>query len=382
MHVLAIETSCDETSLALVEIGQRSSASPARSQTFLPNVKVLKNIVSSQVKIHAPFGGVVPSLAKREHIKNLPLIWKQFLKHPIIKKKKVDLLTVTVGPGLEPALWTGITFAKELHENYFEKRIPLVGANHLHGHLYSFLLTQKGISNFQFPISNQKKLFPMISLIVSGGHTILGVLKNLNSFKKLGETKDDAVGECFDKVARLLELPYPGGPKIEKLAQKSSFAKATEDKRERVQFPSPMIHQKNYDFSYSGLKTAVLYYLRDAKYANNTRMSRKKKADIAASFQGAAFKVLVKKTMRAVGEYGAESISIGGGVAASKELRRLLNHETRLPQTEAKLRNPIQFIVPPFEYCMDNAAMIAVAGYMAHKNKIQHPLKANGILNL
>jgi N6-L-threonylcarbamoyladenine synthase len=390
MIVLAIETSCDETAMALADIQERLPRS-ARNDG-LPQVKVLKSVVASQIQVHAPFGGVVPTLAKREHLKNLPVMWKQFLKHPLVKNKKIDLLTVTVGPGLEPALWTGIVFAKEIHEKYFDKKIPLVGANHLQGHLYSFLLSKGmddryGSSYRTASASDGRKpkpaddtginthtdnLFPMISLIVSGGHTILGVLKNLNTFKKLGETKDDAVGECFDKVARLLELPYPGGPEIEKTSRKGN--------KDAVFFPSPMIHQKNYDFSYAGLKTAVLYYMRDK--VKGKRIKVQEKADIAAGFQEAAFKVLVKKTERAVGEFKAQSVSIGGGVAASKELRKMLNHEVRLPQTEAELPNPVKLLVPPFEYCMDNAVMIAVAGYMEHAQGRKYKLEAQGNLSV
>lgn len=351
MRILAIETSCDETACALVEIKQKT-------KTSIPHIRVLANIVSSQVSVHAPFGGVVPHLAKREHIKNLPLIWEQCKTHPIIKNKKVDMLVVTVGPGLEPALWTGITFAQDIHTNYFQKKIPLVGANHLHGHLYSFLLAGK-ISKFKFLSSNQKKLFPMVSLIVSGGHTILGYLKNIGLFQKLGETKDDAIGECFDKVARLLGLPYPGGAHIEKIARMC--------RKDFVPFPSPMLYQKNYHFSYSGLKTAVLYYCRE----HTNQVDTKHKAQIAAGFQQAALRVLVAKTKRATQEYKARTVSIGGGVAANKALRRMLKYEISE-----------NLITPPFSFCMDNAVMIAVAGYIAYVHKIKYPLRANGNLTI
>ncbi len=343
MNVLAIETSCDETSIALVRINRKGNGAPS--------VSILKNIVSSQVKIHAPFGGVVPNLAKREHLKNLPLIWREFLKHPLVRKKDIDLLTVTVGPGLEPALWTGIEFAKGLHEAYFEKKIPLVGANHVEAHMYSFLLARAA-----------RPEFPMVSLIISGGHTILGILKDMDGFKKIGETKDDAVGECFDKVARLLDFPYPGGPEIEKAAAKGNA--------DAIRFPSPMLYHKNYDFSYSGLKTALLYFMRGPE-------SKKfSKSDIAASFQKAAFGVLVRKAMRACDEYKAKAVGIGGGVAGNKKIRSMLQKEFRLR------KKPIRLIVPPFAYCQDNAAMIALAGYMAHARKKAYPLEADGNLGL
>lgn len=364
--MLAIETSCDETSFALVRV----------TEGDIPSFFVEKNVVSSQVALHAEFGGVVPSLAKREHLKNLPLIWEEFKKIPAVRDHKIDLIAVTVGPGLEPALWTGIAFAKEIHETFFGKEIPLVGVSHLHGHLYSFLLARlkAGV--------RVADLFPMVSLIVSGGHTILGVLRDIDAYKKLGETVDDAVGESFDKVARLLNLPYPGGPRIEQLAHEG-------DER-AIPFPSPMMHQKNYNFSYSGLKTSVLYYLKSlGSLATDFTLTfeQKKKLDaiesdgvrenICASFQRAAFEPLVKKSLRAADEYGARSICIGGGVAANKNLPYRI---TRALKKEGKT---LPVVVPPLGYCQDNAAMIAVAAYMRHRTKKKKlPLEADGTLSV
>ena len=251
--ILGIETSCDETGLALVE-----AAGGLKS----PRFKVLKNLVSSQVKIHAPYGGVVPNLAKREHLKNLPVLYKKLMAKPYTLDP--ELIAVTVGPGLEPALWTGINFAKSLinadqtADKRRFKKPKLVGVNHLEGHLYSFLLpSQKKTASSKFQALSSKRIFPAIALIVSGGHTILLLVKDLKIWKKLGETRDDAVGEAFDKVARLLKLPYPGGPALEKLALRGD--------PKAIEFPRPMIHEKNYDFSFSGLKTSVLYFLRDFK---------------------------------------------------------------------------------------------------------------------
>jgi N6-L-threonylcarbamoyladenine synthase len=301
MRMLAIETSCDETALALVE--GRGSLSPDGQSLYQPRFKVLKQLISSQIKIHRPFGGVVPNLAKREHTKNLPILLNQLInsiplktasKSKTVKEeeffKEVDLIVVTVGPGLEPALWTGITFAQNLAKEYQK---PLAGANHLEGHLYSFLLSKN--INAYFPATSPAffklkqphkspvpQIFPAIALIVSGGHTLLLKMISLTQWKKIGETRDDAVGEAFDKVARILGLPYPGGPAIEKLAKQG---------KETINFPKPMINHQNYDFSFSGLKTAVLYFLRDHP--------RVKKADIAASFQEAAIEVLVRKTIKA-----------------------------------------------------------------------------------
>ncbi|MCP6720164.1 MAG: tRNA (adenosine(37)-N6)-threonylcarbamoyltransferase complex transferase subunit TsaD [Patescibacteria group bacterium] len=334
MKILAIETSCDETAIALAE---------ASGGLRAPRFKVTKNIISSQVEIHRPWGGIVPNLAKREHIKNLPTIFKRLLGN---KKLKLNLLAVTIGPGLEPALWTGINFAKKIHKEHFPKA-RLIGVNHLEGHLYSFLLAPKS-----------KNLFPAVALIVSGGHTTLLLMKSLTSWKKLGETRDDAVGEVFDKVARMIRLPYPGGPEIEKLATKGD--------ENAVDFPRPMMHTKNYDFSFSGLKTSVLYYLRDHK--------RVRRADIAASFQQAAIDVLVEKTVRAAKEFRAKSIMLSGGVAANKILRRKLKIKS------SKLK--ASFFVAPTKFNTDNAAMIAVAAYISHLRGGKHALRAQANLTL
>ena len=343
MRILAIETSCDDTAIALVE---------ASGGLKNPRFKILKNLVSSQIKLHRPYGGVVPMLAKREHEKNLPKILQKLkienLKGPsgdLRGRLKIDEIAVTVGPGLEPALWSGIEFAKALAKKLNK---PLIGANHLEGHLYSFLL-QKKIVNFQFPA---------IALIVSGGHTILVLMKSFTQWKKLGETRDDAVGEAFDKVARMLNLPYPGGPELEKLAKKGN--------PQAINFPRPMLKDKNYDFSFSGLKTAVLYYLRDHPRFNPV--------EVAASFQVAAIDVLVGKTVRAIKEFGAESVLIAGGVAANKTLRAAMKLESK--------KMGINFFAPPAKLNTDNAAMIAVAAYFQKLRKKNHRLEAQSNLNL
>jgi len=344
MKVLAIETSCDETAIAFIE---------ATGGLKSPKFKILKNEISSQIEIHRPYGGVFPALAKREHLKNLPLVFKKISARADILKP--DIIAVTVGPGLEPCLWTGINFAKEIQKKYFPKA-KLIGANHLEGHLYSFLLQQKtGISKSEFLIS---KLFPAVALIVSGGHTILLLMESLIKWKKLGKTLDDAVGESFDKVARMLELPYPGGPEIEKLA--------THGNPKAINFPRPMLNQKNYNFSFSGLKTSVLYYLRDHPEIS--------KSDIAASFQKAAIDVLVAKTTRAVKEFNAKSIMLSGGVAANKELRKALQTTTYQLQTN--------FLAPPQKFNTDNAAMIAVAAYINSLQNKNRRLTADSNLNL
>jgi N6-L-threonylcarbamoyladenine synthase len=304
--------------------------------------------------VHRPWGGVVPNLAKREHIKNLPKIFETL---KIKKSERIDAVCVTVGPGLEPALWAGISFAKEIYTTLKKenKNIKLIGVNHLEGHLYSFLLAQKIESKVK---SQKSKIFPAIALIASGGHTILLKMDSPVKWKRLGETRDDAVGESFDKVAKMLGFPYPGGPEIQRSAEKGD--------KKAIQFPSPMIGTKDYNFSYSGLKTSVLYYLRDHP--------KVKKEDVAASFQEAALKVLVKKTERAVNEFGAKSIFLSGGVAANRELR----HKLSLISEELN----IQFIAPPQNFNTDNAAMIAVAGYMSILRKKNRKLVADGIMNI
>jgi N6-L-threonylcarbamoyladenine synthase len=346
MRILGIETSCDETGLAIIE---------AEGGLIKPQFKVLRNLVASQIKIHRPFGGVVPNLAKREHLKNLPLLFKKLTANEL---KTIKLISVTVGPGLEPALWTGINFAKGLSAKL---AVPLVGANHLEGHLYSFLLPSKSSSSYSSALIRWP-LFPATALIVSGGHTILLYMESFSRWKRLGETRDDAAGEAFDKVARLLELPYPGGPEIEKLsARGNSFA---------ITFPRPMLGDKNYDFSFSGLKTAVLYYLRDAKLAGKTI----NKAEVAAGFEQAVVDVLVAKTKRAAEESGAESILLSGGVAANKHLRKALKRMAGIVGA--------QFFVPDFKYNLDNGVMIAAAGYFAYLRKKKYKFEARGNLDI
>ncbi len=348
MKILAIETSCDETAIALVE---------AKGGLLNPKFYILNSLVASQIKIHRPFGGVVPNLAKREHLKNLPLLFKNL--KPKTQNLKPDIIAVTVGPGLEPALWTGINFAKNLKSQISNLKSNIIGINHLEGHLYSFLLEQKRV-NFQFSISNFQNLFPAIALIISGGHTILIKMNSLVKYKKIGETRDDAAGEAFDKVARLLNLPYPGGPEIEKLAKKGN--------PNAIDFPRPMLNQKNYDFSFSGLKTSILYYLRDNK---NVKIE-----NVAASFQQATFDVLIKKTLRAAKEFNAKSIMISGGVASNFSLKK--NLKLRIKNEGLK----INLFVPEKKFCADNAVIIAIAGYINYLRKKNRRLTANGNLNI
>lgn len=343
MKILGIETSCDETAIAVIETrGKRQGAG---------NIKILSNIVSSQVKLHAKYGGVVPSLAAREHVKNIRHVFNLAL-NPVRSRegsqrapasngiKNIDLIAVTRGPGLGPALLAGLTFAKTIA--WLHKK-PIVGVNHLEGHIYSNWLKPIGvISNSEFLIS--KQIFPALNLIVSGGHTELVLMKNHGQFEIIGETVDDAVGEAFDKVARLLDLGYPGGPAVSKIAEKGN--------PDKYSLPRPMIKSANYNFSYSGLKTAVLYLIRDLKLK---KLDKQTKADIAASFQKAAVDVLIQKTMRAAREFKVKSILLSGGVSANSLLRFNLN--------KAATESGLKYFQPQLEYTGDNAAMIAVSGY-------------------
>jgi len=340
--ILSIETSCDETAIAVLKCSGNLKGKL--------NFKILANEVSSQIKIHRPFGGVVPNLAKREHIKNLPKIYQKIKNEISGLEKKIDLIAVTVGPGLEPALWTGINFAEELAK---KTRKPLIGVNHMEGHLFGFLLSEQ----------KTKLNFPAIGLVVSGGHTILLKMTSLVKWEKLGETVDDAAGEAFDKVARILSLRYPGGPEIEKLS-KQGDPKA-------ITFPRPMLNQHNYDFSFSGLKTSVLYYLRD----NPPPAGGSNKADIAASFQQATIDVLNKKAMKAADEFSAHSIILCGGVACNKTLRETIKNESE--------RRGLNFFAPDMKFNTDNAAMIGAAAFIHSlaKKKI-YKIEADSNLNL
>ena len=338
--ILAIETSCDETGIAIVE---------QTGDINIPAFVVRKNALATQIDVHRAFGGVVPSIAKREHLKALPILLDEVMGEDPAAWEEIDAIAVTVCPGLEPALWAGIEFAKELGERHGK---PVLGTHHMQGHLYSTLLPPPNEPAAALP---RTFISPSVALIVSGGHTILLSLPDLHSWTKLGETRDDAVGEAYDKVARLLGLPYPGGPEIQRLARTGN--------PEAIRFPRPMLHEKNWDFSFSGLKTAVLYHLRDNPDAS--------KADVAASFEDAALSVLEGKLFRAAEELGAQSVIIAGGVAANLELRERI--------TRGALVRDLEFLMPPMPYNGDNAAMIGAAAHMMLlRGDPPFPLEARG----
>jgi len=329
LTILAIETSCDDTCVAILRI--------RNLELEIGNWKleILSNIASSQAKVHAKYGGVYPTLAKREHQRNIVPVLETALKKA--RNPEINLIAVTVGPGLEPCLWVGVNFARAISR---ELKLPIVPVNHIEAHI---------LVNFQFPISNFQNIFPAICLVVSGGHTQLILMKEIGKYKLIGETRDDAAGECFDKVARILGLKYPGGPEIEKMAKKFKSQKFTSSQK----LPRPMIHQKNYDFSFSGLKTAVLYHYQETppKIRNSKRYIQK----MAFEVQEAIVEVLVSKTARAVKEYKGKTIILGGGVAANQKLRREM-------RKKAKELN-CNFLVPKAKFCVDNAVMVGMTGF-------------------
>ncbi len=336
IHILAIETSCDDTAVGIIQarvFGQK-----------LKEFKVVSNEISSQADLHAGYGGVYPALAKREHKKNLPLVFKAATKDFDIKK--IDLVAVTAGPGLDPCLWTGINFVQEMLSG---NKLPAVPVNHVEAHILANFLTKK-IGEDAF----RKTYLPAVALAVSGGHTVLFKMNDIGKYKLLGQTRDDAAGECFDKTARILGLGYPGGPLISALAKQWSKRKK---KTIKVSMPRPMLNQKNYDFSFSGLKTAVLYYHKKQKPA----LAASKEYLEAMSFeiQQAIVDVLVAKTMKAASNLKAKSIIIGGGVSANELLRKTL-------KTVAK-KQKLKLLMPKVDYCADNASMIGVAAYFANK---------------
>lgn len=318
-YTLAIETSCDETGVAIVE------------SRGLFSHRIIVNLLASQIALHRQFGGVVPGLAAREHVKNLPLLIKRALKQ--FDVATVNAIAYTDTPGLEPALLVGRTFAQAFTYGLNKPAYPV---NHLYGHLYAGFLET----------SFSESLFPAVGLVISGGHTQLYQWSSPASMTLLGETIDDALGEALDKGARLLDLPYPGGPKLEKLAHKGKLGVFT--------FPSPMLRSNDFRFSFAGLKTSLLYKVRDLVNEHG-KLDDQMKADLALAYQTAAFNVIIKKTTRAVVSTQARSLLIGGGVAANQTLRY------ELQKTLTQELNDVRFVVPNREFCTDNGAMIALA---------------------
>ena len=319
MKILGIESSCDDTSVALLDCSENGCI-------------VLSEKTASQIEIHKKYGGVVPEIAGRMHAEKIVPLIEEILKD----QPKPDAIAVTAGPGLITGLIVGVEAARTLS---YAWNIPLVAVNHLQGHTYSVELTP-----------GQKIEYPAIALVVSGGHTEIVHIQNPGEYVLIGHTKDDAAGECFDKVAKLLDLPYPGGPQISKLAETG--------KTNAIDFPRPMMKENNFDFSFSGLKTSALYWLQ-----KNTLDANITKNDFCASFEQAIVDTLIHKTIRAVKENNPKTLILAGGVSANKKLRETLAQIIYQQYPETK------FLYPELKYCMDNAAMIAVAGYyQAEKN--------------
>jgi len=327
--ILGIETSCDETAASVVADGKQ----------------ILSNLVSSQVQLHAPFGGVVPEIASRQHLSLLNTLVEQALQDAGIKLADLQAIAVSHGPGLVGALLVGVATAKALA---YACRLPLVAVNHLEAHLYANELGGEAI------------VYPAVNLIVSGGHTQLLLLEKSGSITSLGRTRDDAAGEAFDKVARVLELGYPGGPLIDKMAREGNPA--------AVDFPRAWLKDDHrYDFSFSGLKTAVINHLYHARRKNETVNL----PDVVASFQEALIEVLVEKTLAAALNFKAKTVLMSGGVAANSHLRR------RMKKRLAEALPAVDLRYPPPELCTDNAAMIAAAAYHHYQEGHFAPLDLN-----
>ena len=325
VNILGIETSCDETAAAVVADGRI----------------VKSSVIASQTKLHEKYGGVVPEIASRAHIEKIYPVIAEAIEQANVSKAEIDAIAVANQPGLTIALIVGVTAAKTLS---FAWEKPLIAINHLHAHLQSAVLTGRNLR------------LPAVALIVSGGHTCLYDYRSPLEPRLLGSTIDDAAGEAFDKVATILGLPYPGGPSIEKTAKKGN--------PDAIKFPRSMLGRDSLDFSFSGIKTAVLYYCRgqDMKGRNKVdSMSQQQIADIAASFQAAVVDVLVRKTQRAAERIGAETVLLGGGVAANNELRTGLKQMCESAVPAKKL------LVAPKQYCTDNAVMVASLAYYKFK---------------
>lgn len=327
MIVLSVESSCDETSVSVIRDGK----------------DILSNVVLSQIDVHSQYGGVVPEIASREHIKGITVVFEEALEKAGITKDQIDLVAVTKGPGLIGSLLVGINAAKAFA---FANHIDIIGVHHIAGHIYSNA------------ISDDLE-FPLICLVVSGGHTELILMEEHYDFQKLGETMDDAVGEAYDKVARTLGLGYPGGPIVDRMAAQGTPS-----------YPMPDISLgQSYEFSFSGIKSHIINLVHNIHQRNE----EVDVANMCASFQEAVTEVLVSKSQRAIAEYQAKMFMIAGGVAANKGLRKKINE---------RITN-VKVVVPEFRYCTDNAAMIGVAGYYQYmKQKRTDDMSLNGTSRL
>lgn len=324
IYVLGIETSCDETSVAVVKNGR----------------EVLSNVINSQINIHKEYGGVVPEIASRRHTEVINLVYKEALKVAGISIDDIDVISCTYGPGLVGALLVGVSYAKALS---FATKKPLVGVNHIEGHIAANYITHKELQP------------PFLCLVVSGGHTHLVHIKNYTEFEILGKTRDDAIGEAFDKVARVIGLGYPGGPKVDKLAKEG-----------KPNIILPKAHMTELDFSFSGIKTAILNM-----YHKNSEIN---KADLCASFEKTCTDILIENSLKAAKKLGINTIALAGGVSANSYIRE---HFLELENT-----HNMKIYYPEFVLCTDNAAMIAASGYFNYKEGKLSDLTLNAVPNL
>ncbi|WP_453992202.1 tRNA (adenosine(37)-N6)-threonylcarbamoyltransferase complex transferase subunit TsaD [Bacillus nitroreducens] len=330
--IMGIETSCDETAVSIVRNGR----------------EILSNVVASQIESHKRFGGVVPEIASRHHVEAITLVIEEALQQADMTFEDIDGIAVTEGPGLVGALLIGVNAAKAIA---FAHDIPLLGVHHIAGHIYANRLVEE-------------LEFPLLALVVSGGHTELVYMEEHGSFQVIGETRDDAAGEAYDKVARTLNLPYPGGPHIDRLAHEGNAT---------IDLPRAWLEENSYDFSFSGLKSAVINTLHNAEQRGETIDPK----DLAASFQESVIDVLVTKTVKATKEFKVKQVLLAGGVAANKGLRNALE----LAYSEIP---DVKLIIPPLSLCTDNAAMIAAVGSVLYEKgkRSSYALNANPGLDI